>query len=162
RGVPGGEERCVAKGRARRAARPLRASARGGGGHARALAVAPLGPRGTPGRGGVGLPLPRARLVVVPLPGEGATARLSRGEAAHARARRLCEGDPVVLVDGSGREALAVLRRLGRGTAEVAVDSIRKAPPYGPPLALSVCGLRGERLAWLAEKATELSADRLT
>jgi 16S rRNA (uracil1498-N3)-methyltransferase len=106
--------------------------------------------------------LPRARLVVVPLPSEGETARLSREEAAHARARRLREGDPVVLIDGSGREALAVLRRLDRGTAEVAVDSVRKAPPSGPPLALSVCGLRIERLAWLAEKATELSADRLT
>ena len=42
------------------------------------------------------------------------------------------------------------------------MDSIRQAPPAGPPIALSVCGLRGQRLAWLAEKATELSADRLT
>jgi len=110
----------------------------------------------------MGLHLPRARLVIIPLPRPGETARLSREEAEHARARRLNAGDPITLIDGSGREALAVLERLDRKGGEVAVESVREAPARGAPIALSAAGLRAERLAWLVEKATELSADRVT
>ncbi len=110
----------------------------------------------------MGMPLPRARLVVTPLPRVGETARLSPEEAAHARARRLRPGDPVVLLDGSGQEAEAFLTHLDRGGGEVAVDRILPANPPVAPVALFVSGLRAERLAWLAEKATELSAESVT
>jgi 16S rRNA (uracil1498-N3)-methyltransferase len=106
--------------------------------------------------------LPRARLVVSPLPCAGETARLSLEEAAHARARRLRPGDPVVLFDGSGREAEAVLTLLDRDGGEVAVERILPAGDPVLPVALFVAGLRAERLAWLAEKATELSAESVT
>ena len=110
----------------------------------------------------MGLRLPRARLVVLPLPRAGETARLSREEADHARARRLRAGDPVVLIDGGGREALAVLERLDRKGGQVVVERVRDSPKPSPPIALSTAGLRAERLAWLVEKATEFSADRVT
>lgn len=108
------------------------------------------------------MPLPRARLLAAPLPAPGETARLSREEAAHARARRLRPGDPVVLFDGSGAEARGVLTALDRSGAEALVESLLPARAAEPGVTLLVAGLRAERLAWLAEKATELGADRLT
>jgi 16S rRNA (uracil1498-N3)-methyltransferase len=108
------------------------------------------------------MPLPRARLLIAPLPAAGQKAPLSKEEVSHARARRLRPGDPVVLFDGSGAEALGVVTVLGRGRAEVLVEELLPARDKGSGVALLVAGLRAERLAWLAEKATELSADRLT
>jgi 16S rRNA (uracil1498-N3)-methyltransferase len=108
------------------------------------------------------MPLPRARLLIAPLPAAGQKAPLSKGEAAHARARRLRPGDPVVLFDGSGAEALGVVTVLGRSRAEVLVEGLLPTRDTGSGVALLVAGLRAERLAWLTEKATELSADRLT
>jgi 16S rRNA (uracil1498-N3)-methyltransferase len=107
----------------------------------------------------VGVPLPRARLVVEVVPGAGSIARLSGEEAAHARARRLVRGDPVVLVDGSGREASGRVVRADRRAVEVGVESVREAEPESPaPILLGIAAVRAERLAWVAEKATELGA----
>lgn len=106
--------------------------------------------------------LPGARLIVGTLPAAGETARLTAEESQHARARRLSRGDPVVLVDGTGREAAAVLTRLeGRG-GEALVQRVLPAEDRTTRVALLVCGLRAERLAWLAQKATELEAESLT
>jgi len=110
----------------------------------------------------MGMRLPRSRFVVSPLPCAGETARLSPEETAHARARRLRPGDPVVLLDGSGREAEALLTNLDRDGGEVAVERILPASDPVAPVALFVAGLRVERLAWLAEKATELFAESVT
>jgi 16S rRNA (uracil1498-N3)-methyltransferase len=51
---------------------------------------------------------------------------------------------------------------LDRGGAEAAVERILSAAGPAAPVALFVAGLRAERLAWLAEKATELSAESVT
>jgi 16S rRNA (uracil1498-N3)-methyltransferase len=67
-----------------------------------------------------------------------------------------------VLFDGGGGEALAVVTALGASGAEVLVEELLPARDTASGVALLVAGLRAERLAWLAEKATELSADRLT
>lgn len=107
--------------------------------------------------------MPGARFVAEALPGAGESWRLPAGDAAHARARRLPEGAPAVLVDGSGREALGRIVRAGRGGFEVLVDAVRVAAEDGlPPIHLLVAAVRAERLAWVAEKATELGAARLT
>jgi 16S rRNA (uracil1498-N3)-methyltransferase len=108
------------------------------------------------------VPRPRARLLVRQLPAAGMAARLSPEETAHVRARRLRAGDSVLLFDGSGAEALGVLATLGASGAEVVVASILPARGAEPALTLFVAGLRVERLSWLAEKATELSVERLT
>jgi 16S rRNA (uracil1498-N3)-methyltransferase len=105
---------------------------------------------------------PRARLLVGALPGGGETAALSPEEAAHARARRVRPGDLVTLVDGSGREARAVIVTLAKEGGEAAVEAILETEDARLPIALFVAGLRPERLAWIAEKATELGASWLT
>ena len=105
----------------------------------------------------------RARLVVETLPETGALSRIEGEEAAHAKARRLRPGDAVLLLDGSGREALGRVVRFSSGALEVAIEAIRAAGrPAHPPIHLLVAAVRSERLAWIAEKATELGAARVT
>ncbi|HYR47075.1 MAG TPA: RsmE family RNA methyltransferase [Thermoanaerobaculia bacterium] len=105
--------------------------------------------------------LPRARFVVGELPARGEAATLPAAEAAHARARRLRPGDAVLLCDGSGREARGVVTRMERGNCEIAVEQVAIGAATGPDIVLYVAGARRERLSWIVEKATELSARRL-
>ncbi|HEY3204413.1 MAG TPA: RsmE family RNA methyltransferase [Thermoanaerobaculia bacterium] len=106
---------------------------------------------------------PGARLIVDRLPAAGAACRITGEEVAHAHARRLASGDAIVLVDGSGREAVGRLTRRQRRELEVFVESIRVASVQAhAPISLGVAAIRGERLGWVAEKATELGAARLT
>lgn len=102
-----------------------------------------------------------ARLFVERLPAAGESLRLSAAEFAHARARRLSAGDPVVLFDGSGREVLGRVGRRSRSGVEVAAERVLEAAQTGPSVSLYVAGVRAERLSWIAEKVTELGAARL-
>jgi 16S rRNA (uracil1498-N3)-methyltransferase len=104
----------------------------------------------------------RARLIVAALPEPGETVRLTPEEAAHARARRLAAGDPVLLLDGTGRAAAGHVVRHTRTETLVEVSQMIDAAPRAPSAALLVAGLRAERLSWLVEKATELGAARVT
>jgi len=107
--------------------------------------------------------LPGARLIVDALPEAGSVCRVEGEEAAHARARRVAAGDAVVLLDGSGREAAGRVTRIDRGYLDVAVDKVRAAAAGTlSPIHLLVAAVRSERLSWIAEKATELGAARLT
>ena len=102
------------------------------------------------------------RLLVDALPAAGATCRIGGAEAAHAGARRLRRGDAVVLVDGSGREARGRITARSAGGLDVAVESVAEGPPDTlPAITLAVSAVRAERLAWVAEKATELGVARL-
>ena len=108
-------------------------------------------------------PLPGARLIVDVLPEAGSACRIGGEEARHARARRVAAGDAVVLVDGSGREAAGRVRRIERGFLDVDVVEVKAAGGQPPaPIHLLVAAVRSERLSWIAEKATELGAARLT
>jgi 16S rRNA (uracil1498-N3)-methyltransferase len=69
-------------------------------------------------------------------------------------------GDAVVLVDGTGAQAEAELASAGR-TAEAVVTARIDAPREQCPLWLGVAAVRGERLAWIAEKAGELGVATL-
>jgi 16S rRNA (uracil1498-N3)-methyltransferase len=105
------------------------------------------------------LPVPLPRLIVERLPEAGELVRLSRDETTHARARRAGPGAEVVLVDGSGAEAHGRLERFDRSGAEVRIEFLRPAPSdAASALRLLVAAVRVERLAWIAEKATELGA----
>jgi 16S rRNA (uracil1498-N3)-methyltransferase len=106
--------------------------------------------------------VPGARFVIESLPQAGEACVLGRDKASHARARRLASGDAVVLVDGSGREAHGRVAKLGRGGLTIAVDRVTTATADTlPPVHLAVAAVRPERLAWIAEKATELGAASL-
>lgn len=105
-------------------------------------------------------PVSRARFVAGSLPEAGASVALSREESAHARARRLADGDPVTVIDGSGREAEGRLVLLPGGGAEVRVERILPANDAGPGIWLGIAAVRAERLAWAAEKAGELGVAR--
>lgn len=108
-------------------------------------------------------PLPGVRLIVDVLPEAGSARRVGGEEAAHARARRVAAGDAVVLVDGSGREAVGRVRRVEREFLDVDVGEVRAAGAESrAPIHLLVAAVRSERLSWIAEKATELGAARLT
>lgn len=109
------------------------------------------------------MPVSDARLIVPRVPEPGQSFRISGEEAAHARARRLAAGASVVLVDGSGAEAFGTVESVGPGRLDVRVESVGESPPDRlPPIHLLVAALRAERLAWIAEKATELGVARLT
>ena len=104
---------------------------------------------------------PRARLIVAALPEIGETARVVGKEAAHARARRLAPSESVILLDGSGREAIAEVLRVARDEVLLRVTDIRRQEERPSSISLFVAGLRSERLAWTVEKATELGVDHI-
>jgi 16S rRNA (uracil1498-N3)-methyltransferase len=106
--------------------------------------------------------VPVSRVFVDRLPAEGESIRLTPEESAHARARRLKAGDRVVLFDGSGAEAVARATRFEHAGVEVFVERVAAAePPAGSGISLYVAAVRLERLAWIAEKCTELGVSRL-
>jgi 16S rRNA (uracil1498-N3)-methyltransferase len=109
----------------------------------------------------MGLPGPAPRLIVRELPRPGERALLDAAEAAHARAFRLRPGDRVFLLDGTGRIAEAVVSASEPGSLEVAVEAWREPSPEAFQVTILVCGVRPERLDWIAEKATELGASRI-
>lgn len=103
----------------------------------------------------------RARLIVPEIPDAGSRVRLPREEAVHARARRLKEGDAIILFDGSGREASGRVTRVLRAAVEVEIEAVRATPAPSRDLTLLVAAIRAERLSWLVEKATELGTSRI-
>ena len=69
----------------------------------------------------------------------------------------------MVVVDGSGAEGYGIVEGIGSGRLDVRVEAVGQSPPDSlPPIHLLVAAVRAERLAWIAEKATELGAARLT
>ena len=87
----------------------------------------------------------------------GQTITLGEDAAHHMRVLRLDAGQPVRLLDGRGGTGEGVLVRLGKRNASVQVRSaVQVEPP--PAVHLLVPIADRERMLWLAEKATELSA----
>lgn len=88
--------------------------------------------------------------------------RLSAEESKHAtRVMRLQPGDKVLLADGRGKEAEAELVSAGRDGAIVEVKSVREAAARPFRLELLQGTLKGARMDWLVEKATELGVDAI-
>lgn len=98
-------------------------------------------------------------------PAVGDTVLLSAQESHHLlRVLRGGSGPDVLLADGGGRywRGRLVGRRGGR--AEVRLDEVRPDPVElaGPRLELACAAVKGSRLDWAVEKATELGAHRIT
>ena len=100
---------------------------------------------------------------VAELPAEGELARLDEDEARHARSvRRLAAGDGVVLFDGRGRRAAAVLCEVGRKGVSARVDAIAEQPRPQPALHLVSAMPKGDRLAQMLSIGTQLGMTSLT
>lgn len=98
-----------------------------------------------------------------PLP-ESGTVWLPKEEAKHATgARRLGEGDAVVLFDGRGTIARATLlgTRDRRGDVEARIDSIERHEPLTPRIELATALPKGDRLSTLLDMATQAGVDHL-
>jgi 16S rRNA (uracil1498-N3)-methyltransferase len=83
-------------------------------------------------------------------------------EAAHVRARRVAAGDSVVVLDGSGREALAEVVAVTRSEVTLVIGQIVRRESGSRPTSIFLAGLKPERLSWAVEKATELGAAEVT
>ena len=98
-----------------------------------------------------------------PLPEEG-MAWLGKEEAKHATgARRLGEGDAVVLFDGRGTIAHATLlgTRDRRGDVEARIDSFERHESLKPRIELATALPKGDRLSTLLDMATQAGVDHL-
>ncbi len=78
------------------------------------------------------------------------------------RVLRLEEGDEIVLFDGKGAEADAVLGRAGPRAVEVRVMARRQSPHGEAPSVTLLMGLpKGDRMEIVVQKATELGVAQL-
>lgn len=83
---------------------------------------------------------------------------LDQEEARHARALRLREGDPIVLLDGRGRRSRGLLEHIQKRSTTVKVlDTVLEEPDPGLYIGLAVGVLADRsRMEWLVEKSVEL------
>jgi 16S rRNA (uracil1498-N3)-methyltransferase len=96
-----------------------------------------------------------------PIAGEQAV--LAGPEAHHlAHVMRAAVGDEITLFDGSGREFRARIERVGRNEIETSILEVLVVDRELAVLAtLAVALPKGDRQAWLVEKAVELGVTRL-
>jgi 16S rRNA (uracil1498-N3)-methyltransferase len=78
-----------------------------------------------------------------------------------AHVLRVRAGDALTLFDGRGREAEARVVRLWEGELLVQVGEVRQVARPPVALALLVGLLKGEKMDWVVQKATELGVARL-
>lgn len=86
-----------------------------------------------------------------------------RGDEHHylARVRRARAGDPLELVDGTGRRAAATITRIGTTDTVLAVgapETIVAAPPF---VRVLVPLIKGDRMDYVLEKLVEVGADAI-
>jgi 16S rRNA (uracil1498-N3)-methyltransferase len=87
----------------------------------------------------------------------GPVVRLAGHEARHAcQARRLRQGDAVVLFDGNGREARGEILKLSGAEVQVHVSEVHSCMRPRPALTLAVAVPKGPRQDFMIEKCTEL------
>lgn len=81
---------------------------------------------------------------------------LDPAQARHARVLRLREGDPVVLFDGRGAEADAVVRRIDEDAVRCEAGPARAIARPGPAVVLCQCLPKGGKLEDIVRACTEL------
>lgn len=101
------------------------------------------------------------RLWVERLPAEGGPVALPIESARHARVLRLTAGDPVVLFDGSGATARAVMTADARRRLACDAEAPERTPEPSRRLSVLVGLTKGSKLDGVARMLTELGVDRL-
>lgn len=92
----------------------------------------------------------------------GETALIAGAEARHLQTvLRLTEGERVRLFDGSGHIHEAVITRLGRGEVETQIVATAKAAPSPVSVHIGQALLKGKKMDFLVQKATELGIETL-
>ncbi len=87
----------------------------------------------------------------------GARLALPESAKAHVRARRVREGESLVLFDGSGQEFLATLVALDRKEAFVEIQSVAAGLGFATPqLTLALSVIAADRMDWAIQKCCEL------
>lgn len=88
----------------------------------------------------------------------GGTVTLDAAEARHATGPlRLRAGDPVVLADGAGTVAGAMLREASKVRVEAEVTTLELVPqPDGPGVSLAVSVVENRAMDWVVQKSVEV------
>jgi 16S rRNA (uracil1498-N3)-methyltransferase len=87
---------------------------------------------------------------------EGGTYQLPKDESNHAKnVLRLDPGTKIKLLNGEGQEALATIEKIDSEECQVRVEEVMEIIPNAP-LYLLQSTLKGPKMDWLLEKATEL------
>jgi 16S rRNA (uracil1498-N3)-methyltransferase len=92
------------------------------------------------------------------LTGAGAI-ELTPDEARHVVARRLRVGDRLVVFDGRGRRAEAVLESLAKNATLVRVESVSEVPPSTSKFVLASAIPKGDRLSTMLQMLTQLGLE---
>ncbi len=92
----------------------------------------------------------------------GARIQLSADESKHClRVMRLGAGDRILLTDGKGQEAEATILTADKNGVVTEVTVLREGASRGFRIELLQAPLKGPKMDWLVEKATELGVDAL-
>jgi 16S rRNA (uracil1498-N3)-methyltransferase len=87
---------------------------------------------------------------------------LAGAEGRHAATvRRIGAGESVLLADGSGRRATAVVQRVDRAELQLVVESVEQVPAPQPRFVLVQALAKGDRDEQAIEAATELGVDEV-
>jgi 16S rRNA (uracil1498-N3)-methyltransferase len=101
-------------------------------------------------------------LFLVPDLGSGDVLVLTGAEAHHAgTVRRLCPGEDVLLADGHGGLAEAVVEQVGKDRVSLRVLGRRRLPEPSPRLVVAQALPKGERAELAVELLTELGVDEI-
>jgi 16S rRNA (uracil1498-N3)-methyltransferase len=92
----------------------------------------------------------------------GSTVVLSGAEGRHAATvRRITAGESVLVADGTGLRASAVVQRVDRDELQLVVESLERVPAAVPRFVLVQALAKGERDDQAIETATELGVDEV-
>ncbi|MEN8258671.1 MAG: RsmE family RNA methyltransferase [Thermodesulfobacteriota bacterium] len=96
------------------------------------------------------------RFLIDPLPQENTTTHLGKEESHHIRkVLRLKKGDTIELFDGQGMTYQATISEIGK-LIQVSIDSGKASTPPLPRLQLHLGLLKGKKMEFVIQKATEL------
>jgi 16S rRNA (uracil1498-N3)-methyltransferase len=104
-----------------------------------------------------------AHFLVANAAADGESVVLEDAEAKHARVRRVRRGEQIVVLDGGGWSAVAVVDSIGdRAVTARIVRTLPLRHGESPlDLTLAVALLKSDRFDWIVEKATELGVTRI-
>ena len=102
------------------------------------------------------------RFYLPPAECQGDTLFLAGREAHHARhVLRIGRGDPVMVLDGTGREFRCEVQDYDRDKVRLAVKDIRRHPTPSCPVTLLQALPKGKIIEGIIQKATELGVARI-